>query len=50
VKFRIVELLEQAQGRPSLEASGLDETLEAVRDQFHAFARARSRRTPTVGT
>jgi (2S)-methylsuccinyl-CoA dehydrogenase len=37
VKHRIVELLEQARGRPSLEASGLDETLEAVRDQFHAF-------------
>ena len=38
VKNRIVELLETARGRPSLEASGLDETLEHVRDQFHAFA------------
>ncbi len=37
VKTRIVELLEAARGRASLEASGLDETLEAVRDQFHAF-------------
>jgi (2S)-methylsuccinyl-CoA dehydrogenase len=37
VKHRIVELLDLARGRPSLEASGLDETLEAVRDQFHAF-------------
>lgn len=36
-KLRIVELLDQARGRSSLEASGLDETLEAVRDQFHAF-------------
>jgi len=36
-KLRIVELLDHARGRPSLEASGLDETLEAVRDQFHAF-------------
>ena len=36
-KLRIVELLDQARGRPSLEASGLDETLEAVRDTFHAF-------------
>jgi len=36
-KHRIVELLDQARGRPSLEASGLDETLDAVRDQFHAF-------------
>ncbi|WP_374471490.1 acyl-CoA dehydrogenase family protein [Phenylobacterium sp.] len=38
VKLRIVELLDEARGRPSLEASGLDETLEAIRDQFHAFA------------
>lgn len=38
VKHRIVELLDHARGRPSLEASGLDETLDAVRDQFHAFA------------
>ena len=38
VKHRIVDLLDQARGRPSLEASGLDETLEAVRHQFHAFA------------
>jgi len=38
VKSRIVELLDQARGRPSLEASGLDETLEAIRDQFTAFA------------
>src|SRR5258706_11948655 len=37
-KSRIVQLLDQARGRPSLEASGLDETLEAVCDQFHAFA------------
>lgn len=36
-KARIVELLDHARGRPSLEASGLDDTLEAVRDQFHAF-------------
>ncbi len=37
VKHRIVELLDQARGQSSLEASGLDATLEAVRDQFHAF-------------
>jgi (2S)-methylsuccinyl-CoA dehydrogenase len=37
VKLRIVELLDAARGRPSLETSGLDETLEAVRDQFYAF-------------
>ncbi|HEX3366910.1 MAG TPA: acyl-CoA dehydrogenase family protein [Phenylobacterium sp.] len=41
VKTRIVELLDQARGRPSLEASGLDETLDAVRDQFAAFAAER---------
>jgi (2S)-methylsuccinyl-CoA dehydrogenase len=41
VKSRIVELLEDARGRPSLEASGLDETLEAVRDQFCAFTAER---------
>lgn len=38
VKLRIVDLLEAARGRPALEASGLDETLEQIRDQFHAFA------------
>ena len=38
VKARIVELLDHARGRPSLEASGLDETLEAIRDQFASFA------------
>ena len=38
VKTRIVELLEAARGQPALEASGLDETLEQIRDQFHAFA------------
>jgi (2S)-methylsuccinyl-CoA dehydrogenase len=38
VKDRIVVLLDQARGRPSLEASGLDETLEAVREQFTTFA------------
>jgi (2S)-methylsuccinyl-CoA dehydrogenase len=37
-KDRIVGLLEAARGRPSLERSGLDETLEAVREQFTAFA------------
>jgi (2S)-methylsuccinyl-CoA dehydrogenase len=41
VKARIVELLEQAQGAPSLEISGLDDMLEAVRHQFDGFARDR---------
>ena len=43
VKHRIVELLDHARGRPSLEGSGLDETLEAVRDQFHAFTEEKIR-------
>jgi (2S)-methylsuccinyl-CoA dehydrogenase len=38
VKLRIVELLDAARGRPSLEASGLDQTLDQIRDQFDAFA------------
>jgi (2S)-methylsuccinyl-CoA dehydrogenase len=38
VRHRIVELLDAAAGQPSLEASGLDETLEQIRDQFHQFA------------
>jgi (2S)-methylsuccinyl-CoA dehydrogenase len=37
VKAAIVDLLDQARGGPALEASGLDQTLEQVRDQFHAF-------------
>ncbi|MDZ4370890.1 MAG: acyl-CoA dehydrogenase family protein, partial [Phenylobacterium sp.] len=41
VKLRIVDLLADARGRPSLEASGLDETMEAIRDQFHAFTEDR---------
>jgi (2S)-methylsuccinyl-CoA dehydrogenase len=41
VKARIVELLDQARGRASLEASGLDETLEAVSGHFQAFASAK---------
>ena len=38
VKARIVELLADARAHPSLEASGLDETLDLVREQFNAFA------------
>lgn len=36
-RHRLVALLAQARGRPSLEASGLDETMDAIRDQFDAF-------------
>ena len=41
VKDRIVELLDHARGHASLEASGLDETLETIRDQFTTFAAAK---------
>lgn len=37
VKLRVAALLADARGRPTLERTGLDDTLEAVRDQFHAF-------------
>ncbi|MCI3181914.1 acyl-CoA dehydrogenase [Caulobacter sp. CCUG 60055] len=38
VKTRVAELLSEARGRPTLERTGLDETFEMIRDQFHAFA------------
>jgi (2S)-methylsuccinyl-CoA dehydrogenase len=38
VKTRIAQRLAQARGRPTLEYTGLDETFEMIRDQFHAFA------------
>jgi (2S)-methylsuccinyl-CoA dehydrogenase len=38
VKTRLAELLAKAQGRATLEHTGLDETFEMIRDQFHAFA------------
>jgi (2S)-methylsuccinyl-CoA dehydrogenase len=38
VKTHIVGLLEAARGRPSLEASGLDDVLVQIRDQFDTFA------------
>ncbi len=38
VKSRIALHLAQARGRPTLENTGLDETFEMIRDQFHAFA------------
>jgi (2S)-methylsuccinyl-CoA dehydrogenase len=38
VKTRIAQHLAQARGRPTLEHTGLDETFEMIRDQFHAFA------------
>ncbi|WP_426009340.1 acyl-CoA dehydrogenase family protein [Caulobacter sp. DWR2-3-1b2] len=38
VKTRIARRLAEARGRPTLENTGLDETFEMIRDQFHAFA------------
>ncbi|HRP71709.1 MAG TPA: acyl-CoA dehydrogenase family protein [Xanthomonadaceae bacterium] len=37
VKSRIAQLLAAAQGEPILERSGLDDALESIRSQFHAF-------------
>jgi (2S)-methylsuccinyl-CoA dehydrogenase len=38
VKSRLAELVAEAQGRSTVEATGLDDTFEMIRDQFHAFA------------
>ncbi|MDB5455998.1 MAG: acyl-CoA dehydrogenase domain protein [Caulobacter sp.] len=38
VKSRIAHHLAAARGQPTLERTGLDETFEMIRDQFHAFA------------
>jgi (2S)-methylsuccinyl-CoA dehydrogenase len=41
VKTRIAELIVESQGRPTVEATGLDETFEMIRDQFRSFAEAK---------
>jgi (2S)-methylsuccinyl-CoA dehydrogenase len=38
VKSAIAKRLAEARGRATLENTGLDETFEMIRDQFHAFA------------
>ena len=38
VKTRLADLVAQAQGRATVEITGLDDTYEMIRDQFHAFA------------
>ncbi len=38
VKTRIADLLAQARGKATLEHTGLDETYEMIRDQFHSLA------------
>ncbi len=37
-KTRLARLIAGAEGRATVEATGLDDTFEMVRDQFHAFA------------
>lgn len=37
VKTRVAVLVAEAQGRSTVEATGLDDTYEMIRDQFHAF-------------
>jgi (2S)-methylsuccinyl-CoA dehydrogenase len=36
-KTRLADLIAKAQGRSTVEATGLDDTYEMIRDQFHAF-------------
>ncbi len=38
VKARIADLMAEARGKPTLEQTGLDETFEMIRDQFHSLA------------
>ncbi|MES2033033.1 MAG: acyl-CoA dehydrogenase family protein [Pseudomonadota bacterium] len=38
VKTRLADLVAAARGKATVEATGLDETFEMIRDQFHAFA------------
>ncbi len=42
-KTRAAELVAEARGRATVEATGLDETFEMIRDQFHAFAEEKVR-------
>ena len=38
VKTRLADLVAAARGKPTVEKTGLDETFEMIRDQFHSFA------------
>eukprot|EP01030_Chromulinospumella_sphaerica_P016387 gene16387-16204_t len=38
VKSRVAQLVAQARGKATVEDTGLDETFEMIRDQFHGFA------------
>lgn len=38
VKSRVADLVVEARGRATVEVTGLDDTFEMIRDQFHVFA------------
>jgi (2S)-methylsuccinyl-CoA dehydrogenase len=38
VKTRVADLVAASRGKATVEATGLDETFEMIRDQFHSFA------------
>jgi (2S)-methylsuccinyl-CoA dehydrogenase len=38
VKIRVADLVAASRGKATVEATGLDETFEMIRDQFHSFA------------
>ncbi len=38
VKIRVADLVAASRGKATVEVTGLDETFEMIRDQFHAFA------------
>ncbi|MBI1406359.1 MAG: acyl-CoA dehydrogenase [Caulobacter sp.] len=41
VKSRVARLVADARGKATVENTGLDETFEMIRDQFHSFAEAK---------
>jgi (2S)-methylsuccinyl-CoA dehydrogenase len=41
VKSRVAELVANSRGKATVENTGLDETFEMIRDQFHSFADAK---------
>jgi len=41
VKSRVAELVANSRGKATVENTGLDETFEMIRDQFHSFAEAK---------
>ncbi|MBX3480610.1 MAG: acyl-CoA/acyl-ACP dehydrogenase [Caulobacter sp.] len=41
VKSRVAQLIADSRGKATVENTGLDETFEMIRDQFHSFAEAK---------